>query len=185
MVVQLIKYCFFMLLLLCSLVQANDDNIDSAGVADHVKLLARERLARSMIAVDAAVKQCKEREKLLPRNTFDEIAISEDEVRNVISYFYFKTHNDCIRSSAYAFMEAVYLMEEGGIFSHDLKEKGEGMSSFSYISSFVMETFWTELEHQARYLSLSEKLRVEIESMNVLSEPFSLIESADNLGVLR
>lgn len=167
---------------------ADDGQEGSSGLNSQIESLVTLRMAESIVSANNAIRLCEEkaRGRILPGSLFDEIDISDDDIRSVVFYFYLKARNNCVRDSVHKFLEAVYLIEEAGMLNKGIEVEGillEG--SGADMASLVMTGFGMELEYRARYLSLPEDLRNRIESLGVFHQPFDMGKSAKNLGVLR
>jgi len=167
-----------LLALLTALTAAAGENHTRSPNQEQARQLARERMAQTIVALEARMETCEAKQRTLSKTDLEGVDISRDHLRTALVYFHVRNENACMEDKAKDFLLATYLLEEAGVLEN------LGDTTQSELASFVMHTYWQELEHEVRYRALPEKAREKLEAVEALQTPFKLIESGEALGVL-
>ena len=143
--------------------------------------LARGRLAEATTKLKERMESCRNREIILPSGTFAHVDLTNGELRTALSYFSVRANNNCIEEQAKNFAIASYIAQRAGIVSKDSASGAESPG----LESLVLDSWWRQLQLEAKYRELPKDRRNQLAGIEVLREPFDLLESAKAIKLMQ
>ncbi len=140
----------------------------SPAFADPLINYAQTLFNESVAYVDEVEEKCYADLSALPDDVFEDVNITNDETRIVLQYFYTKNLTDCTAPSVKNFLvSASTLSALDSKRSEDIRESIE----------LVIHTNLSKLKAEFEYIQLSDSLKNQLDSIDVLQRPFDLMAS--------
>lgn len=140
----------------------------STAFADPLVDYAQTRFNESVAYVNESEEKCYADLNVLPDDVFEDVNITNDEIRITLQYFYTKSLTDCTAPSVKDFLvSASTLSALDSERSEDIKESTE----------LVIHTNLSKLKAEFEYIQLPASLKDQLNSIDALRRPFDLMTS--------
>lgn len=137
--------------------------------------IAHSNYNDSVTELERREASCKKMEIVLPKDTFKNIELNQDELKKAVKYFYFKSQVACSRENVEKYLVASAVLASLSNEKHS--------AEINSANDLIVKTYIQLLKAENDYQNISEKKRKDLSLIKQLKTPFKLIASIDSLGL--
>lgn len=146
--------------------------VATLALADSAAQRARIDFNQAIVKVDELEQKCYADLPVLAPDVFNEVSLDTEQARTVLSYFYYRALASCTEAAVSNFVLKAAVLSE--LSPSEREEIKDG-------SSLIIQPHVAVLEHEAQYIKLPPEIRIRLDRIEALRQPFDLIMSGDAL----
>ena len=134
--------------------------------------------ARATAAMETQQQACLDAEKVLPANLLAPTGLNGEEKKIALLYFRSLASWECEKHAILELLAATQMAREAGLPDFSATDDPQNLAA-----SVQLTGYDTMLRYKARYQTLPESKRRQLEGLEILRRPFKLLESASTHGL--
>jgi len=134
--------------------------------------------ARATAAMEAQQQACLNTEKVLPANLLSSAGLDDEEKKIALLYFRSLASWECEKHATLELLAATQMARETGLPDFSATDDPQNLAATVQLMGYD-----TMLRYKARYQTLPESKRRQLDDLEILRHPFKLLESASANGL--